>query len=201
MYHDKRFQLDKNFPFIAFSHQQIRQSNTSGYLLTAKPKFSEVSKRLLNLNQDTLQHVTEIMKSEGTFSPKTQDEKDCFQVLHDIDLVAGKVQGSLTSKKYMRSELFALMASEGAPSWYITVTPADFEHPLCLYWAETNETFTPDHILPIQAQKLHVTQNPVAAARFFNFMIETFIKYILGVDSSTRGAYGDMAWYYGTVEQ
>ncbi|KAF9025588.1 hypothetical protein BDZ89DRAFT_1092602 [Hymenopellis radicata] len=162
MYHDKRFQLDKNFPFIAFSHQQIRQK---------KPKFPDISKRLLNLNQNTLQRITEILKSEGSFSPKTQDEKDCFQVLHDIDLVAGKVQGSLTSKKYMRSELFSLMASEGAPSWYITITPADFEHPL------------------------------LAAARFFNFMIELFIKYILGVDSDHRGAYGDMAWYYGSVEQ
>jgi hypothetical protein len=33
MYHDKRFQLDISFPFVAFSHEQIKSATTSGFLL------------------------------------------------------------------------------------------------------------------------------------------------------------------------
>jgi hypothetical protein len=33
MYHDKRFQIDINFPFVAFSHEQIKLSTTQSFLL------------------------------------------------------------------------------------------------------------------------------------------------------------------------
>jgi Helitron helicase-like domain at N-terminus len=46
-----------------------------------------------------------------------------------------------------------------------------------------------------------VCKNPVAGARFFYFMIETFITDVLGVGSDHRGFYGDTKAFYGTVEQ
>ncbi len=75
---------------------------------------------------------------------ESDKEKDCFQLIRDLDHVGGKVQGSITSKKYMPHELNALMASEGAPSWYITFAPSDQTHLICLYWADDKETFLPD---------------------------------------------------------
>jgi hypothetical protein len=48
MYHDKRFQKDSHFPLIAFNHEQIKESTTAGYLLAEKPKFDNISKRLLD---------------------------------------------------------------------------------------------------------------------------------------------------------
>ena len=32
---------------------------------------------------------------------------------------------------------------QGAPSWYITLSPADNKHPISLYNADTQEEFTP----------------------------------------------------------
>jgi len=46
-----------------------------------------------------------------------------------------------------------------------------------------------------------IANNPIAGARFFHFMIQMFIKHILGVGSAHKGLYGDTAAYYGTVEQ
>jgi hypothetical protein len=39
MYHDKRFQTDINFPFVAFSHEQIKASTTGGFLLAETKKI------------------------------------------------------------------------------------------------------------------------------------------------------------------
>ena len=64
-------------------------------------------------------------------------------MIHDIDRVGGYVQGSITSKKYMRNEIWSLISFKGAPSWYITLSPADNKHPICLYYADTHENFEP----------------------------------------------------------
>lgn len=44
-------------------------------------------------------------------------------------------------------ETWSLVAHLGAPFWYITLSPADIKHPICLYYAGTNERFKPE-ILP-----------------------------------------------------
>jgi Helitron helicase-like domain at N-terminus len=45
---------------------------------------------------------------------------------------------------------------------------------------------------------LLVAQNPVTAAHFFDFMVRSFIKHVLGIDTNYSG---DTAGYYGVVEQ
>jgi hypothetical protein len=46
-----------------------------------------------------------------------------------------------------------------------------------------------------------ISQNPVAAARFFHYVTESFIKNVLGVGAHRPGLYGDTDAYYGTVEK
>jgi hypothetical protein len=49
MYHDKRFQTDPNFPFVAFSHEQVKTSTTKSFLLADRHNFKEISSRLLSV--------------------------------------------------------------------------------------------------------------------------------------------------------
>ena len=132
--------------------------------------------------------------------PETEAEKSCYRVIKDLDIVGGHVKGSLASKKYMRNEIWSLISYLGAPSWFITLSPADNKHPLCLYFADTNEKFTPEIKLPNEAYRL-VASNPVAAARFFDFMCCAFIRNVLGIGQKHSGLFGDTSGYYGTVEQ
>jgi len=39
MYYDKRFQKDPHFPLIAFTHDQMKESTTAGYLTADKGPF------------------------------------------------------------------------------------------------------------------------------------------------------------------
>jgi hypothetical protein len=200
MYHDKRFQQDPMFPFVAFSHEQIKASITGGFILAETEKFNDIANRLLSVDQHTLENIAKQMSEGEIVHPANDDEELCFQVIRDLDHVNGKVSGSITSKKYMRNKIWSLISFLGAPLWYITLSPADTKHPICLYFADTKETFHPFIRLTDDRFRL-IAENPVAGARFFHFMVQMFIKHILGIDSVHRGLYGDTSGYHGTVEQ
>ena len=75
--------------------------------------------------------------------PETDEERACFDVLDNLDHVGGHVKGSLTTKKYMRTDNWSLLSFLGAPSWCSTLSPADNRHPICIYFADTGEKFSP----------------------------------------------------------
>ncbi|TFK62683.1 hypothetical protein BDN72DRAFT_730871, partial [Pluteus cervinus] len=200
MYYDKRFQMDTHFPFVAFSHAQIKAAGLGGWLIADIKNVQEMSDRLLNVDLKTVSSLAIRFQKGENVKPQTENEKACFQIIKDLDHVNAHVQGSTTSKKFMRNEIWSLIAAKGAPSWYITLSPTDVKSPIAFYYADTNEKFT----IP----KLHyndklrtISKNPVASARFFHFMVTLFLKHILGVNSSHDGVYGKTSAYYGTVEQ
>jgi hypothetical protein len=200
MYHDKKFQRDPHFPLIAFNHEQIKGGATGGYLLAKKHSFPQIADRLLTLDLDVLSDIAKCMSDGERVKPITDAEKACFQVIHDLDHVGRHVEGSITNKKYMRNEIWSLISYRGAPSWFITFSPADNRHPICLYFADTKEEFSPNVRVSDECYKL-IANNPVAGARFFNFMVETFITHVLGVNQDHPGIFGNTSAYYGTVEQ
>ena len=62
----------------------------------------------------------------------------------------------------MRNEIWALTSYLGAPSWYITLSPADIEHPVALYYADTKETFEPNLFRTKDNRLRMIADNPVA---------------------------------------
>ena len=205
MYHDKRFQKDVCFPFVAFSHQQIKASTTGGLLLAESRNFENIANRILSVNQDILDDLAKRMSIGEVVKPSTDDERACFQLIRDLDHIDGKVDGSITSKKHMRNEIWSMMTYLGAPSWYITLSPADNKHPICLYFADNKEKLNFELIRSEDERYRLIANNPVAGARFFHFMVQMFIQHVLGVGTETAndqsGVYGKTAGYYGTVEQ
>ena len=200
MYHDKRFQKDLYFPMIAFNHEQMKSSSTKSFLLTKRRNFPSVAKQLLSLKPAVLEAISKRMASGEHFKPVTEDEKKCFAILDNIDLIGGSVKGSITSKKHMRNEIWSLVAFKGAPSWFITFSPADSKHPICLYYADKDIHFT-HKLRSVSERDMLVLSNLVAAARFFDYMVKMVIKHVLGVGETHPGLYGETSAYYGTVEQ
>lgn len=200
LYHDKRFQRDRLFSLFAFNHEQIKDSTTAGFILTKQTNFQDICDRISNLDHDVLQDITQQYAKGEHVTPETAEEKNCFQLLNDLDKVAEKVDGSLTSKRHMRNELWSLVNFKGAPSWFLTFSPADNFHPLCLYYADTEEQFIPKIHTPAERYKL-IAHNPVAGARFFHTMVQLFVKHVLGVNTDHPGIFGKTTAYYGTVEQ
>src|ERR1700691_3659810 len=147
----------------------------------------------------------EQMKESTTAGYLTAERKSFHDITDrlmnvNLDHVNGHVPGSITQKKYMRNEIWSLISYFGAPSWFITFSPADNMHPISLYFADTQETFSPQ-LRPENERYRRIAENPVAGARFFHFIVEMFIKHVLGVNQEHLGLYGKTAAYYATVEQ
>ncbi|KAJ7030896.1 hypothetical protein C8F04DRAFT_1211613 [Mycena alexandri] len=70
LYHDKCFQTDVYFPIVVFNHAQMKSSSTSSFLVAKRA--NSISERMIE---------GEIVK------PVTEDEKNCFNVLTDIDKI------------------------------------------------------------------------------------------------------------------
>ena len=105
MYHDKCFQKDPHFPLIAFNHEQIKDSTKAGFILTKQKSFENIANCLLGINSDVLTDITERMVRGERVKGDSQEEKDCLQIIHDLDRIGDHVKGSITSKKYMRNEI------------------------------------------------------------------------------------------------
>ncbi|KAJ3503997.1 hypothetical protein NMY22_g18063 [Coprinellus aureogranulatus] len=200
MYHDKRFQTDFYFPMIAFNHEQIKGNVTGSFLMAKREKFKSITERIVSLDKEVLKDISTRLSKGELFKPETDEEKKCFALLEDVDHVGSKTQGSLTCKKYMRNEIWSLISWKGAPSWFITLSPVDSRHPICLYYAGSDKFFQPD-ILTSKDRDALVLKNPVAAARFFHHIVQMFLKHVLGIGKDGRGLYGETSAYYGTVEQ
>src|ERR1700727_3668432 len=100
----------------------------------------------------------------------------------------------------MRNEIWSLISYLGAPSWFITFSPAYNMHPISLYYADTDEKFSPE-LRPYNDRYRLISQNPVAGARFFHFMVEMFIKHVLGVGTDHPCLYGNTVGYFCEVEK
>ncbi|KAJ7472546.1 hypothetical protein FB451DRAFT_982084, partial [Mycena latifolia] len=132
--------------------------------------------------------------------PSSSAEQICFDLIKDLDAVAGHVQGSVTSKKYMRNEIWSTIAFFNAPTWFVTVAWNDLHHPLALYYAQTDTVYRPEIRTSAERNKL-MSRNPVGAARFFHYMVQAFISDVLGWESEDRGVFGHTNAFYATVEQ
>ncbi|KAJ7788979.1 hypothetical protein B0H14DRAFT_2397881, partial [Mycena olivaceomarginata] len=119
MYHDKRFQTDLYFPMVAFNDLQIKSGVTGSHLLAKRKNFGNIVEQLRVIEPAVLTDLAQRMEAGDHVVPENEAEKTCFDLLKDLDHVGGHVQGSMTSKKYMRNEVWSLITFKGAPSWFI----------------------------------------------------------------------------------
>ncbi|KAF8575417.1 hypothetical protein K439DRAFT_1238829, partial [Ramaria rubella] len=154
----------------------------------------------LSISIPVLTSMTNWMKNDEMVMAETEDEKACYRLLNDLHHVSSHVHGSGTMRKFMCNECWSLLAYLGAPTWYITFSPADVKHPIALYLAAHKEKIRPVLNVNDANYKL-IADNPVASARFFHIIVQAFLKHVISTNEKDAGLYGRSSGYYGTVEQ
>jgi hypothetical protein len=144
MHHDKRSQTDARFVLIAFNHEQMKAGSRASFILAKRSNFLSITSTVSRIEPTVLMDISRRLQARERVIPETKAEKLCFLVMDQIDYVGTSIQGSMAGRKNMRSELWSLIAYQGAPSWFITLFPVDNKHPLCIYWADKSLAFTPN---------------------------------------------------------
>ena len=144
LYHDTRFQKDPIFSLVALNHEQVKSSTTGSFVTVKKGNFEAITNRILNADVDAMDSVLQKLEKGGQFDLTSSSEKMCFDIINDLDHVGQFVQGSRTNKRYMRNEIWSLIAARGAPSWFITFAPMDQNSYKCLLWCRGYHYLSPD---------------------------------------------------------
>ena len=84
MYHDKRFQTDQDFPFIAISHEQIKTASSQSFLLADKAIFTDIKQQILTLDNNVLKSLLQCMNNDEVVRPESEEEEQCFKLIRDL---------------------------------------------------------------------------------------------------------------------
>ena len=81
-----------------------------------KGNFEALFNRILSADVDSMDTMIQKLSKGGQFDLSSESEKKCFDIINDLDHVGQFVQGSRTNKRYMRNEIWSIIAARGAPS-------------------------------------------------------------------------------------
>ncbi|TFK20873.1 hypothetical protein FA15DRAFT_598952 [Coprinopsis marcescibilis] len=157
---------DFYFPMIAFNHEQVKSNVSGSYIIAKWSQFNSIAERIHEMDTEVLKNISNKLSSGETFRPESEAEKQCFKLIEDLDHVTTFTKGSITSKKHIHNEIWSLISLKGSPSWFITLSPADSRHPICLYFAGPAGKFKHKILSSTERDKL-IMKNPTAAAHFF----------------------------------
>ena len=200
---DDRFRKDYSFMFVGYSISNVRAVCRQTKFSICRPGNDD---NVLSVSSKDLEKAFESIKKSKSSNPHITDPT-VRQLLDQIRSVGKNLPGSDFQRRSLQHEIRALMVKLGLPSFFITINPADYHHPLVLHFAgkkvNLDAPFEGDWITKEERARL-VADDPVAAAKFFHYLVETWLECILGVNSQLKmnevGVLGRTTGYYGTVE-
>lgn len=205
-YHDHRFEMNHSFIFVTFNILQRRAACAKARLLVSRPFFAN---QALEINEITAAEVKTALSEMESNQFHNQKNHRISMLLKQIKTVAG-VMGSKESRANCRLQLHAQIFSFGLPNIFITINPCDLHHPLAMKFAGVDlnlDNLIPEQMPNSQERAAIVATHPVAAARFFNKLIETVLRTLIGYDyyqhrsNPDGGVLSIIDAYYDTVEE
>jgi hypothetical protein len=206
---DDRFRTHYSFMFVAHSILNVRRVCKQTRFSISRPTEAgqSTSKQPPSISSKDLKKTYKEIKDSKSQNPYIADP-NVRKLFNQLKAVGKNVPGSDFERRSLQHEIKALMVELGLPTFFITINPADFHHPLVLHYAgkkiNLDHPFESTNWLPKEERARLVAHDPVAAAKFFNTLVETWLHTILGVTEKSRmneiGVLGRVSGYYGTVE-
>ena len=200
---DDRFRLHYSFMFVVYNILNVRSvcKNTRFCL---KRDFSANSPLVID-SASLMKTFAEIKKSKSS-NPFIKDPST-RKIMNQLKAVGKNVVGSDFHRRSLRHEIRSLMVKLGLPSFFITINPADLNHPLVLHFAGKKVNLDAPFSGPWlkkEERAVLVAKDPVAAAKFFHTLVEVWLRDILGTTGKSKrnnvGVLGRVSGYFGTVE-
>ena len=191
---DTKFSHDTSMIFHAFNVLQKRDVSLHSSLLVRKPGFRSTATRIDSLTDESLEQALKAIENN---TPVT--DPNLKTLIGSLSSAGSNIHGSPYQKSSNRREIFGLMIQYGTPALWITISPALVHSPIFMRIAgqPVDLSNIPSHV---ERAKL-VANNPVAAAIYYNTVIDAFTKYLLGYKQPDGGNFGHTEAFYGMTEE
>ncbi|KAF8577716.1 hypothetical protein K439DRAFT_1649015 [Ramaria rubella] len=188
------------------------QSQASYYLDTDDRTFRYHNSFLfvvLNIIQRRMAHLHMYFTHEGSYADLSAEQKQALDLLKHVNTVAARIFGSQASKIQVRNEIRNYIGLFGLPHIYLTMNPNPVHSPIFqVMFGDTDIDMTSQfpQLVPSSERSLRLAKDPVAAADFFHFSIDMFLKHMMGwnrkdcLSKPCGGLFGRLHSYYGTTE-
>lgn len=200
---DRRFEVDANFAFVYYNIHQKKAVLQHVSFSTPASRQETIVKDILALNGHRLSEYRQKVERDPAYQPSDEEELAIAKVLNDVSFVGYKLPGTHAYKFARRNEIRSLIAYRGTATLFITLNPADIHHPLVRMFAGSTvnaKCLDETEEMGEWRRRVLVAKRPAAAARFFDFMISTFIDVVLRYGRKDRGVFGRCTSYYAMVE-
>ncbi|KIY63267.1 hypothetical protein CYLTODRAFT_319356, partial [Cylindrobasidium torrendii FP15055 ss-10] len=207
-----RFQTHLSMPFIVHNMLLIRRSSYKSKITVTRAWWTRAVAALREVDAKSIRKVADNVAQQrarndfSRYEAKDEKEERIMDLMACVNFADEHIPGSTGEVKHMREEIRAISRSHGTPSLFFTLNPADIKNPLAAFDAghdiDLNAPFShPDARYSQFRRAQSVSDNPVAAAVFYNRMFAIFLKTLLGTGrSDRRGVFGRVKSYYGVVE-
>ncbi|PPQ76166.1 hypothetical protein CVT26_009225 [Gymnopilus dilepis] len=165
--------------------------------------YTNVVREMLSIDPDTLAELCRRFEDNPLYVPQTDEHRNVMRTLRSVSMLARNVPGSDGYKVNLRNEIRALIYSIGTPTLFVTLNPSDVDNPIVRVFAGEHlnlDDMTRGEDMTSWRRKLFAAYHPAACARFFDFMVQTFINVILRYGRNEAGLFGRCTGYYGVVE-
>ena len=173
---DNKFAQDTSFIFHAFNILQKRAVSLHTTVLVRQPGFNSTAARIDSLTPESLEQALRAVQNNTPVN-----DPNLRALTNNLSSAGSKVKGSPYEKAFNRREIFGLMIKYGSPTLWITISPATVHSPIFMQLANGQSIDFDFLDIPSHTERAKlVANNPVAAAIYYNTIIDEFTNYILG---------------------
>ena len=145
---DGRFREHPSFIFSVFNILQRREVIERTTMRIKRSCFASKAHIYANLQPETIKRVADSIE-QGEYSFQQEDEKNVCDLMRDVHSINATVHGSAAARLKMRNEIRAMTLAHGAPSFFVTINPADVYNPLVNFLA--GDDIDINNLLPEEA--------------------------------------------------
>ncbi|EIW53408.1 uncharacterized protein TRAVEDRAFT_23779 [Trametes versicolor FP-101664 SS1] len=191
--HGSPFRHDPDFAFVYYNIRQKRAVFDSIAFRVPASQRDYVTAQMMNVDVPTVEKLIKNFKINPRYQPATEEETAIVRLLTKVNTVSHDLPGSNGYKVMLRNQIRALINYEGTPTLFVTLNPSDRDHPLVRLYA--GDEVVVDDVMRGEEysywQRMVIAaENPSACARFFDQMMNQFIKVVLRAGTKKSGLFG-----------
>lgn len=166
----------------------FQTAHLHGRIAVSRLRFDSIAADLSTLDPATILHAVSYFEKHGSsaFGADLPDDvRKALLLIGQVKSVSASIPGSESARSKARNEIRGYSAALGVPHIYMTLNVSAVHSTvfqlMCGKTGFTIDTRFPSHGAGLE-RTIRLVNNPVLAARFFDFMIEACFAALFGWD-------------------